>query len=339
MSWKPEITKEIELFALDLEKRTEDTKYLSMPTKLFFHFEKLPFDIYLNLDFRHIKYIHADDEIDHSRIKHLLDQGIMELFFESIHRQEFSSHLLGRLKDQLNEPTNSFVTKTTNSSSVHRTLSEIVTTLGFRPKIQTICQMALDSLTKEIEAIGHHDLNRYLKVLKTRDFDVSYKHIQLTSFCCVNMVEKLEWPKAQELSRKLVYASYLSDFSLQRPEYLAMRKEYDVCDLNTEERQLVEEHPLRSSKLLNSVPFICSDTMKIILQHHGSPTGVGLKNYQHPSLTQLTLVFIAAQEFASRILFGDSENYRQHIKDLMEEHSDSFIKDYLEVLESSFETA
>jgi hypothetical protein len=328
---------ELESFAQNLEQESSSSLYTSMPSKLFTHFDSLPFDVFIYLDSRYIKYIHANDPIDHSRIMLLLLQSTEDLYFESIHRKLFAKMLLNCLKEQLTIRTNSFYEKSINSSAVHSTLNEIVMAVGFKSKIIDICELALESLQQEVAVINHNGMNKYLKMLKTREFDLKYKHIQLCSYCSVSMVEQLHWPEFKEQSRKLVYASFFSDFALKTPGHLALRKEYDVCNLTGEERFLFEEHPLRATRLLETVPFICSDILKIILQHHGSPTGVGLKNYKHPSLGPMSLVFIAAQEFATKIIFNGHENFRQLIKDLKHEHQETHIKGYLEVLESALE--
>lgn len=334
------MTNDEEIFQLlgKLEYSDPSIEFISMPTKVFLHFQLIPFDLFLMVDSRFVKLINAHEKFDRQKIEAYLCKGVNDLYFEKDHRTTFSSLLLGQLKNRLQKPTKSFTDKTQSSSEVYGTISDIVIQLGIKPKVMEVCLLAVETLEKEVAVANKNELNKYLKLLKTeKKFEYRYKLVQLTALCCFSILDQLNWPSKTEIGKKLIFAAYFCDFTLA-PELSHVRTTADFHNLKSEDQSMVGGHAMRAAELLRSVMGVSTDVVRIVLQHHGSTNGIGLRDQFNESIGPLSMILIVSQEFSSRMLQEAISSHVSVLAELKEHFSDSKLLEYAQKLESSFQS-
>lgn len=134
-----------------------------------------------------------------------------------------------------------------------------------------------------------------------------------TSLFSVMIAKEMGWQNSQTLE-KLSLGGLLQDIGLKElPEDLCSKPR---SSLTTEERQLLESHPYRSMKLLQSVGDVPDDVLSIVYEHHENSMGLGFpRRIRDLRMNPLSKVSCLANALCELILISPENPTKRSLED------------------------
>jgi hypothetical protein len=285
--------------------------YISIPIDSLVHFKILPFDLYVKISSdKFIKRIPAFEEIDDSTFQKFKDKGIVELHFEKRFNRDFSLMLINNMINKVEQDYHSVDEKLMARNDVFITTQQIVSKLGFKPRVIEVCESVIDQISSDV-AVGKDNFSKYLDQLRSqKELAFHFRLMELTSFIATQLIDVSEETGRNDKIRKIIFASMFCDYTLKDPGQLHIRDNDQLIKLSQAEQKLISEHALKASELVNQYQNAPYEASLIIKQHHGSVTGVGLPQEISSKILPLSKCFMTAQEIAYQILM---EGYRHPI--------------------------
>lgn len=312
---------EVETFLTELKKMINPDSdilsgYISIPIDSLVHFNVLPFDLYVKIgDDKFVKRIPAHEEIDDQTFASFIQRGVSDLYFERKYNRDFSLMLINNMINSVEKEYDKIDEKLIATNNVLHTTHQIVSKLGFKPKIVEVCESVMNQILDDVSG-GKDSFAKFLLQLRTQsELSISYSLMELTSFTATQILNEIEKNTPEDKVRRLIFASMFCDYSLKDPNQVHIRTQEQMAKLSATEQKQINEHALRSSELLMSYQNAPIEALAIIKQHHGSATGIGFPGEISPKILPLSMIFVVAQEISYQILM---QNYRPPIEILSE---------------------
>jgi hypothetical protein len=318
---------EMKLIIQSGEKKTEG--YISIPIDSLVHFKFLPFDLFVRIsEEKFIKRIPAHEEIDDQTFTSFMQRGITELYFEKRFNRDFSMMLINTMINEVEKDYDSLNEKLTASQNVFNTTQQIVSKLGFKPKIVEVCESVLNQIMTDVNG-GRDAFAKFLDQLRSQsDLNINYRLMELTCFTATQILNEIDQGLDPQKVKRIIFASMFCDFSLTEPNQINIRSQEQLQKLPIQSQKVINEHALRASELILSYENAPLEAASIIKQHHGAPNGIGFPTEISPKILPLAKVFMVAQEVAYQILI---QSYRPPIdilSDLKSKYIDTPLEDY-----------
>lgn len=277
--------------------------WTAIPISTLIHFESIPFDLYIRVGAeKYLKRIPSFEAFDEEMLQDFEGRGIKDLFCDKKHNRDFSMMLINNMINKVERNYESVKAKFKAKNDVFLTTKEIVNQLGISSRVIEVCESAIDRIradvSNESNQFGHYLQN----LLGNSSLAFQYKLIELTSFVCGQMLEELNSTAKEEDIKKLVFASFFCDISIQDQKLLHVRSSEQFGRLTLIQHDEVSVHALRASELINTYRNAPKDAAIIVRQHHGSFSGIGFPEQKSNELHELSKIFHLAQDFAYEIL-------------------------------------
>lgn len=310
--------------------------YISIPVSSLKYFNVLPFDLFVKIsNDKYVKRIPAHEAIDDSTLASFISRGILELYFEKKHNRDFSSMLINNMINKVETEYNTLDEKLLAIQDVYVTTLDIITKLGFKPKIIQVCESVLDQITEDVSS-GKDNFAKYMDQLRTqKNLAFHYRLMELTGFISTQILNETGEQNLRDKVRKLIFASMFCDYTLKSPDQVHIRRLDQLARLSAEEQKIISEHALKASEMVNQYPSAPYEASLIIKQHHGSVTGVGLPMLVSSSILPLSKCLITAQEISYQILMESNRHPMDVLSDIKLKFIDSPLEDYFTLFEES----
>lgn len=292
-----------------------EQSFKSIPLKFFHRLENTKCDIYLRLgDEKFVKIVNTGDVVTQDILKNFENKNIAYFY---VTEDAFDN--IGKELTPLSE-----APKSKLKLPDHGELNQLLTSFG-------VNQLTCSEVSKTYEKILH-DTSRYDKISTLLNEMVYskkrfvYDHSYLVGVISVELAKKSDWGVGAT-KEKMTMAALMHDLRL--PEDLATMA--DINELSPNVTISVRQAHLKHAEMmaieLQHEPTIPDDVLKIVKDHH---------NLLNPHLSRLTMVFIVAHEFVTRMY-----NYQlttamaqQALKDVKNFFQGSDFDKYVEQLES-----
>lgn len=310
--------------------------YISIPIDSLIHFKILPFDLYVKISTdKFIKRIPAFEEIDDTTFQKFKDKGIVELHFEKRFNRDFSLMLINNMINKVEQDYHSIDEKLMARNDVFITTQQIVSKLGFKPRVIEVCESVIDHISSDV-AVGKDNFSKYLEQLRSqKELAFHFRLMELTSFIATQLIDVSEETGRSDKIRKIIFASMFCDYTLKDSGQLHIRDSDQLNKLSQVEQKQISEHALKASELVNQYQNAPYEASLIIKQHHGSVSGVGLPQEISSKILPLSKCFMTAQEIAYQILM---ESYRHPIdvlSDIKLKFIDTPLEDFFVLFEKT----
>lgn len=318
------------------EKGTES--FIGMPINTLVHFQDLPFSLFLRLDSgRLLKRFHACEEIDQETIREYRSRGMKELFLERRFGRDFINLLLNNMVNRLDRHYEEKDQRDSARAEVFRTVQEIVSTIGMKPRIIGLCETLMKNLIDEVLENQSGEVLTHIHNLRfNRKMDFQYRLIQLTSFIVAHVHGGRQRPDAPRSLGVLVSAIFFADISLKDPELVRYRGEELVSLLPEKEALLVTNHAAASAAVMEESELVSTEVVKIIREHHGSLTGEGMPYLPDERIGESARRLFVAQQIAYALLTRADENHWLVFREVAGKFERTFLAEYFLSFERSF---
>ena len=175
-------------------------------------------------------------------------------------------------------------------------------------------------------------------LLKTKGYRISHS-ITMASIC-YSLASKVGLGQ-EALVEKLIHASLLHDILI--PEEFCHIMDLGQLSITSNGAKIVRDHCSTTSNLLSNYPFISSDVLNIIRDHHELPSGKGFpRGVNESSLSGLSLVFNFCLSVSDFLYYEnlDKENVYK-LMDVLQErgfnqgHSQKFYLEFVKILKKA----
>jgi response regulator RpfG family c-di-GMP phosphodiesterase len=279
----------------------------------------------------------AGEEITKKEVRKLFFEGVEKVYVNKMLRLEFMEFLSTKLLESLKDDdltTKERLHATGQAFDIHITnLKES----GFSEKGQEGTKELLEFVVTV--AASTPGLDELVELVQESQESFLYKHsLMITAFAgpCLN---NLEWGNTNQV-KTLVCAAFFHDMALPEDHLCAIQdqRELKTKNLKPEEIDLVEEHALKASQIIKNFSQIPRGVDDIILQHHGSLNGLGLRKDKalDNRLSPLAILFIVLEDLCCKILSENSPSIKEAVTALESEYSKGKEKKVVEALHKSF---
>ena len=314
-----------------------DREWTSIPLCTLTHFKSLPFDLYLKLSkTRFVKRIPAFEATDQVFTDSLEQKGISEVYCERKHKRDFSMMLINNMINRVEQNYENEEELFRARDEVFTTTQKILQNLGLTGRMIEVCDSAVEKMVSEIMKQPGQLKSYLLALKKDKAMTFHFKLIHLTNYIGSQLIQDMALPEMEDHVKKFVFASFFCDMCLLNQDFHFYRKAHDSGDdLTLAEQNEVNFHALRASEMVSSYPDLSKEIKLIILQHHGSFSGIGFPVVKSSELLPLSKILIVAQDLAFAILRDEEAPALEVLKAFLKKSNSNSLQDLLDCLEES----
>lgn len=312
--------------------------WTTVPITTLVHFNSIPFDLYLKLSSeRFVKRFPAHEEINKSLIDNLIEKGISDLYCEKRNNRDFSMMLINNMINKLDKQYSSITFKLDAFGEVFETTRDIIQNLGITGRVVEVCDSAIESLVSIISK-EKDEFSEFLTHLKDdKKLAFQFKLINLTNYIGCQLINDMGMENPTEQINKFVFASFFCDMHLKNQKLHFFRTADEVSTLKEIDQKTVLIHAIKAADLISKYKNAPQDVAKMITQHHGSFTGIGLPNEKSSQLLPLSKVLIVAQDLAFCILLDMDTPALEVMRNQIKQNKYPSLSNLLESLENSLD--
>ncbi len=319
----------IELKKLLAPRSDQSEGHISIPIDSLVHFKVLPFDLFVKIsDGKFIKRIPAHESIDDETFANFMHKGVSELYFEKRYNRDFSLLLINSMINEVEQDYVKLDEKLEAANNVFQTTHQIVSKLGFKPKIVEVCESVMSQIYEDVSGSKDNFAKFLLQLREQKELGFNYRLMELTSFSATQMLHELEASPSTDKIRRLIFTSMFCDYSLKSPAHVHTRTTEQLVKLPASEQKTINEHALKSSELAMTYPNAPLEAVAIIKQHHGSLTGLGFPLDIPPKLLPMAKLFMVAQEVSYQILMQSHRPPIDVLSDLKSKYNGTVLEEY-----------
>lgn len=253
-----------------IEINYSENDFIAVPMKSLIHRKVAVADLYLRLPSdRMVKIAHKGGEIDIERIHRL---GLRDVQYLYVHKDSLSA-VTSELVDgaeQLNRTTKVIVDKKINHFF---NVAEAVYAEMLKLPISPESLFKAIRMSQEFSHLMSEkpDFAKLLRV--TVDIGDEFSRHSLGTVVIASLItEQLQW-KSERLKSPILMGAFFHDIGLK--EVPAELRFKNRIELSPDESSIWESHVGIGVQLLNRLPFISPDVLRIVAEHHEIPNGTG----------------------------------------------------------------
>lgn len=320
----------------------KEAKYMPVPIHMFKNFNKAPCEIFIQIlkDKRpnYLKVLHTGIDIDPEFFNNYRKKNVLNLFIKTESRENFSNKMTELLFEKLKESSKSMTDSIEVTKDVHNILMSDLSDLGMS---EVAVKLANETVTSVLSVLQKSEsFVDSLSQLFATSGSYNYRHCYMTSIISYNILKQYTWADKEKFET-LVFASFFHDVSLTDELLLKIDSEEDLkaAKVTPHQKNLVLNHAKQSVAILENKKDTPTEALRVIRQHHGSNSGVGLNSFISQEISPLTTIFIIAQTFTKKILDNESKKIDagQVISEIEKELSGPNIKKTIEALKKALQ--
>ena len=245
-------------------------------------------------------------EVSKESIKALSNQGIEELYIYSEYQINFtnliSDFLVNKIEKSLKDlPTEKKITLLGQSFSI--AMDEITKTGINSATIQlseSIISAFIDTCSSQKKP---SELIRKIINSKT---GILYQNAFIITTVATALLESIQEKSMIQKSQKiLTNAAFFHDISLSEYDQFSTiltKNQFEQRILDIDARELIFDHAKESANLIDKIIEIPAEVSRVIIEHHGSLSGLGFTNVTDKKVSLLSKIFIIAEFFTVELL-------------------------------------
>ncbi len=281
------------------EFRREDLH--PMKLRNFYLFEKMPYDVYMELTATKFgKIISKDKPYSHALIHSYAKRNVKQLYLKKDEFLKFLDKsimsLMKAYHTKLSDRKNYILLHLKTAFFTH----QYINALNVSPDLNALMENFVKSVTATCKM--YDDLLEILNdVPPISQVTFAYQSIY-TCYLCHFILFHLGWHA--DMSRdKLYLAAMLQDLKLSDEEMIKITSTKDPIYMNLppEKKEIFNQHPLEGAKIADNFSSF-TELNFIIAEHHEHPTGEGIPyGLNTSSITTISSIMIIACNYVSRM--------------------------------------
>ena len=291
----------------------ERSEMLPMKLRNFYLFEKIDYDVYVELtQTKYAKVIAAKKPYTHNTIQNYAKKNIKYLYLK---KNEYLRFLEESIEDIMNGLEQTQNPKKIISLQIKSIviIHQYIRSVGVSDSLIELVQNVIDKTTQNYQSV--RTFKNILAHFPRINLDLA-EHSVLSLYLCESVCESLSW-NSDITKKKLGLASILQDTGLTNEDLLKINRLDDphLQMFSEEDREEFKNHPAVAagySQYFTRFP----EVDYLISQHHEMPNGEGFPNKLNANkLTVLSCTFILCSHYLARLVCSKvkSENLLQEV--------------------------
>lgn len=288
-------------------------------------------DLYLRVkriddDYQFIKRYFAKDQFAKEEIEKYVKSGVKDFYIEKSHYKNFldaiSELSLKRIEQAKNLPSRNQINEAHNV---------------FHLSVDRLHNIGIDELTIELtqeniknmdELISHDSaLLDFVKTLNQDKLSYSYAHVYLLCLLLNKMTDQYDWGSPL-IKQRFMLAAFFHDIAIKEQHLVLCnnKKQYEQGNYTRAEKEIILNHALNSSVIIDKFPKMMAGVSDIIREHHGAKNGIGFPETLSLTLTPMSIIFMVTETFVDRYLINMNQINRQKLEEIFFELEEIFDK-------------
>jgi hypothetical protein len=269
-------------------------------------------------------------------VSSLKEKGFKNLFLEKRHRLHFSKDLVTQVGRRINIDFNDFSQIIKTGESVYRLSRKLIFDKGTNEISYRLINCLAEEMVGNLKK-SKNNISDYIFASLEHTTSYSYKHLNLIGiFCFISLpFLKLMEEKKDSYLDHFIYAAYFHDIILNKEGMAEIhsKKDWLDCEFNEDEKNMIRDHAKLASELLARFPGSSSESIQIVKEHHGVPSGVGFNARKVGTLEGASVLFDVIHDFVEMFLnFPPDGSLASMLKELEESYQLPVYKRYAAIL-------
>jgi hypothetical protein len=307
------------------EKNESD--FISIPFYCFQYIKRAPCDLFLAIEKREKKFFVKRIALGDSVEKEILDgYEKKDVSCFSI-KKEDKNALIQKIKHHLTSLAIESIQSQDKLVVVKDAFdyaSFLLAKAGFKAEAQEIASELLTKITDSVSNLAGNNQKIFEDTIKKQG-PLFFKHVSLTAIVASSMYIESKWKLDRGLET-LAQASFFHNFMINTSDDEAVMVLDDISDVSSSVNKITS-HAQQAAQLVEGLKGISPELCILILEHHGSKTGVGFPKLKYNS-NKMSELFMIANEFAALFLkeyekSSQKPNLSQILANLLKRYGES----------------
>lgn len=323
VSWETLVKEAAHQLGVTLKDATAKIQpdYLPVASYFFYEIQKVPCDIFIrikksNHEYMFVKRLHSKDVFDKSLIKKYEGQGLKEFYVQKDYIQFFTTFVTNNIVQKLEQTDLTLEDRILTTASGHAIVRDMVATLGLETSAVELSDASINSMTKSVK--DSPKAGPLIKFLFSNKVSFAYQHCHILALMSHYVLSKQSWYKEEHLYI-MSFAAFFADVTLHSSVQMQIATMSDLFEANLtdEEKNQVTHHAKDAVDLLKDHPKADNYVKTVILQSHGTLTGIGFEDNPGEDLHPLSKVFVVADSFVKILLNPSLPSTKKEILPLL----------------------
>lgn len=263
-------------------------------------------DIYIRVkksenEFQYIKRLHSGDHFTREDIEKYQESGLKDFYISKDHFSGFVNFVTSKLTEKLKDPAISGEKLIRLEAEAYEVTLDRIHSLGIDDYTIELVEESVKSMENSLK--DNNALLNFLQSLRANKLSYAYAHSFLSSLILHKIVNYFDWESTQ-VKEKLTYVAYFHDISLHNSNLMKINNPTDLKDgnLSEEEKKIILNHARESANIIERFPQIPNGIGTILMEHHGSKSGIGFPETLSISIAPLSMMFVVVEHFVDEFL-------------------------------------
>jgi response regulator RpfG family c-di-GMP phosphodiesterase len=167
----------------------------------------------------------------------------------------------------------------------------------------------------------------FVKTLNQDKLSYSYAHVYLQSLLLHKLTDQYDWG-SRLIKQRFTLAAFFHDIAIKEHHLVECnnKKQYDEGNYTRAEKEIILNHALNSSIIIDKFPNIMAGVSDIIREHHGAKNGIGFPETLSLTLAPMSIIFMVTEAFVDRYLINMNQINREKLEEIFFELEEIFDK-------------
>ena len=262
----------------------------------------------------------AGDDVDKDALKRLILKGVRTVYVEKSWRLSFVNAVSDRLADEFRGARSGRDHMEVLAKAIDNT-HELIRVTGINQKSVVMANRSMQSMMESVKC--SEGLSELISILEEESDSYPYKHCVLTNIVACRAIGGMDWgTKIQQ--EKIAFICFFHDITIPEERLCSIHGEaaLEASGLSAEDKGRVRSHAADAVRLLKNHPQIPFGVEPLILQHHGTPNGVGFGEGLNTAISPISITFRVCEDLVHAMLrLGKKFHMDTAIEELMQKHT------------------
>lgn len=282
--------------------------FFPVSTKIFFNLKTVDCDVYYKVkktagESEFLLIINGKTKV-WPRIRKYIDEGVTTLYIPSTERLHFANMATEQVIEEL-ESTDLTAEEKVEAieKGIELVAAEYLETKEASDNVIRLSQACVSAMTTIVKEVPK--LKKLLQALMANKSGYLYSHGIMATYVANHIVRRISWGGESHIE-KLNFVLFFHDMFLV-PIYSKhphLKYEEDLVfsiELNDEEKETVINHAKLAGEIVQKFPRCPLGADQLILQHHGTTSGMGFATKYKDDISPLAKVIIISEHFVEEM--------------------------------------
>lgn len=323
---------------LGLPDNVTATEFAGIPISCLNYCQEAPCDLYFRIganpeEATYVKRFNEKEALDSADVARYVAKNVRYIYVSASKVQEISDLISSKILHKVTAAEG--VGQMEIATDALEYASYALNSMGLKSNsLQKVQQVISVILNTVVNTEKDKKKAKTLQSILDAKEDFYHKHVSLTAMLAISILEELKWDNTAEYRSTLTYAAFFHNFFINEERDITCIDEDALASIEPQERkEKIQNHAKLAVEFIKDIKGIPYEVQAIIMEQHGSHSGVGFPVGKNNS-SQLSTLFMISNEFALRYLINFEKNSAENVQALLKRSLELYGKNSLKILEA-----